>query len=511
MSELKLWFDHGLGDCVHFAHVCQLYKNRGDTIKLHYEVNKSLIWQAAAVTYVAIEGTRYHPWRYFPSFNSPVNNIDWSGNKIALNLNIESLPNIGEIDNLWEELHKVNLENSLEELVDQKVKDAMSAFLGDLPRPIILIHTSGTNMPGSKNLPNDQVEELYRILLTRTNASLVLLDWDFRVPLWNHGRIRHVKRDIGHISLEQLYSLIRHASLMIGVDSGPYHFMGLTQVPTLGVFHHHYPSCVGLARSKTINMTRNAASYKPINVSRRPRWNIIEYSGQMPNAEDIARHAMRIIEGGRYLKDPNKIGRDIMIQQWVRDWCHGSTGTSPFADRKYTMDFLLREISLRFSCPNIVETGCTRSAEDWGGAGNSTYIFGAYLDGRGCGHLTTVDIDQNHIDFCKENTTQWHKYIDYATSDSVAWLENYQNRIDVLYLDSMDVDIVGYEDHCLKEIKASEAKLSGRSLVIIDDTSWNNGWIGKGAKTVPYLTSNGWKVLCCGYQVVLSRDAKPIF
>ena len=39
---MQIWFDHGLGDCVHFAHLLQLYRHRGCDIRVHFEENKKV-------------------------------------------------------------------------------------------------------------------------------------------------------------------------------------------------------------------------------------------------------------------------------------------------------------------------------------------------------------------------------------------------------------------------------------------------------------------------------------
>jgi hypothetical protein len=337
--------------------------------------------------------------------------------------------------------------------------------------------------------------------LDRSPGSLVLLDWDYRVPLLAHARVRHVKTDWGHISLLQLAALMRESSLLIGVDSGPYHFASLTHTAALGVFHHHYPSCVTLPRAKNVNMISDLGR-ESVNRARRPRWNIVEYAGSVPRAQDIAHHALRILDGPRY---GLSIGRDVMLQQWIRDWSLGSSGVSPLVDRNHTLDFLLRESASRFPEPVIVETGCARSAEDWMGSGCSTYLFGAWLDGLGKGRLVSVDNEADHCHFAREATQQWRENVSIECCDSVEWLRHTQERIDVLYLDSMDIEVPGHADHGLAEIQAAESKLGEQSIVVYDDSPWNGGWIGKGAKGIPYLLERGWKVIAGGYQVVLSR------
>src|SRR5581483_12456492 len=102
MQELKVWFDHGLGDCVHFAHLLQLFKRRGYTVSVHYEQNKTAVWQAAGIEYT--HSAPYHKWAYHSGFNSPNAIADGAGSKIYLNFDKEPMPHIGHPDELWEEL-----------------------------------------------------------------------------------------------------------------------------------------------------------------------------------------------------------------------------------------------------------------------------------------------------------------------------------------------------------------------------------------------------------------------
>ena len=152
--------------------------------------------------------------------------------------------------------------------------------------------------------------------------------------------------------------------------------------------------------------------------------------------------------------------------------------------------------------PTIVETGCVRSAEDWPGAGNSTYLFGAFIDGLG-GKLISVDNDPHHLAFARSYCEPWP--VTFVECDSIAWLCRNDEVIDVLYLDSLDIEDACHGEHALAEIQAAGATLSEESLVVFDDTWWAGDWLGKGTLAVPYLLERGWKVLSAGYQVVLSR------
>lgn len=497
---MRLWFDHGLGDCVHFAHLLQLYRNRGYDISVHYEANKALVWQAAGIEYAPLEGARYHHWGYPEGFNQPNAQQDFSGSKIAGNFNLSPLPYLGGVQDAWAELLRVDLDGSVEPHLPAEAVGAAQRFLQHLPRPIVLLHTAGTNFPEAKNIAPHVSALLYRTLLDSFDGSLILLDWDNRVPAMAHGRVRHLKRDWGHIDLYCLAALMQQASLLIGIDSGPFHFAAMTRLPALGIFHQHYPSCVTLPRACNVYMAR---ATRTLNAARRQSWNIVEYSGDQPTASEIATQALRMLGGSRY---GMPLGRDVMVQQWIRDWCRGSLLLDPKADRHRSLDALLR-IAAPMVNPQIVETGCIRSQEDWAGAGNSTYIFGAWLDGRKSGGLTSIDIDPDHCALARDATHPWADHVTVTQADSVSWLRQAPHDIDMLYIDSLDVDDPAHAQHGLAEIKAAEPRLSPRALVAFDDTSWDGGWSGKGALGVPYLLDRGWKLKTAGYQVVLSRDS----
>ena len=374
-----------------------------------------------------------------------------------------------------------------------------SVFLANLPRPIILLHTAGNTSPEVKSLPDELVSDLYAELLSSFPGSIVLLDWDGRVPRLPHARVRHIATDWGNTTLSQLAALMQEAALVIGIDSGPYYFASLTKTPALGVFHHHHPSCVALPRPSNVNMARKA--WGPVNAARRSKWNIVEYENDLPTAREIALHACRMLAGARY---GLTLGRDVMLQQWVRDWCRASLPAFPIMDRNVTFDFLLREMTQRYSAPRIVETGSIRSEEDWK-AGYSSYLFGAYLDGRHAGSLTSLDVDPAHSAFAEVATAPWRERTKIICTDSVSWLRSQNQGIDVLYLDSLDTESPEHADHALREVQAAEDSLSANAIVAIDDSPWQSGWIGKGAKAVPYLLERGWGIVASGYQALLSK------
>jgi predicted O-methyltransferase YrrM len=144
---------------------------------------------------------------------------------------------------------------------------------------------------------------------------------------------------------------------------------------------------------------------------------------------------------------------------------------------------------------NIVETGCIRFLNDFGG-GNSTMIFASFVNLYG-GHLTTIDISPENMDICKSVTANFAKNIDYIVDNSLSALAKLDKPIDLLYLDSLDVPEVGDategQEHNLKEFKIAEHLLHTGSLLLIDDNNMDNG--GKSRLTKDYVVSKGWKLI----------------
>lgn len=498
MPELKVWFDHGLGDCCHFAALLQLYRRRGYEVGIHYEPNKAAIWKAAGVKWLPLEEATHHPWEYPSDFGSFPCEESWAGSKLYWNMDRGPMSPLGDKQQLWAEWCEVRL--SARDVVSQDDHRDVDRFIAALPRPLVLLHTRGSNMAASKNLNGPTILELYRLLLDRTGGSLLLLDWEEKVPRLAHARVRHLRDDWEHLSLEKLWCLMESADLFIGIDSGPYHFTALTDIPAVGIWRNHHPAQCGLPRPATVNLVRSAMRFASI--PRRADWNLVDYAGTEPTAEEIMRVAEQVLLGPRYLCR-NRLGRDVQLQHFI-ERCRQTTPVSAHADRHRSFNRLLRETSHRFDDPVIVETGCIRAPEDWS-AGYSTYVLAAYLAGRGAGSLHSVDIDPVHLEFARHAVMPFGARVSFHQADSIAWLSEFSRRIDVLYLDSRDFVERGADDHGLAEVEAAFPRLSADSLVLIDDTVWNRGWQGKGAKAVPWLTARGWRILESGYQILLSK------
>ncbi len=155
----------------------------------------------------------------------------------------------------------------------------------------------------------------------------------------------------------------------------------------------------------------------------------------------------------------------------------------------------------------IVETGTARGKikyfffrkYNWKD-GMSTPIFSEYashIDGK----LHTCDISKENIENAKIFTKKFASNIKYYENDSVNFLKTFPEKIDLLYLDSLDGhDPVGASKHQLNEAKVVIDKLHPKSLVLLDD---------KGSKTnlsIPFFIQNNFKVLYeTDHQILLSK------
>jgi hypothetical protein len=405
---------------------------------------------------------------------------------------VAPLPNIGTAKELWNEYCAVTL-NVLPYLTPEACQ-AAARFLRELPRPVILLHTHGNTGPERKNLEPDKCRRLYRRLLDETEGSIVLLDWDDRVPRIAHGRVRHLSDDWTRVGTATLLALMAQSDLLIGVDSGPLHTARLLDIPAIGVWTHGgSPVTWTLPRSRQLNvvMSRDRSSWY---ARSRAAFHLIATTDDEPAMDQPAILASWMLSPPRYL-DRAYLAADVQLQWFIRQKMRGSdSALGGYVDRHRSFDLVLRQLTERFAQPRVVETGCIRAEDDFAGAGFSTYVFGMYLQRRG-GRLTSVDNDANHCAFARQWTRCFGETVDISLADSIAWLKGGSEPIDLLYLDSLDADQARCAEHGLAEIQAAYSRLRGRSLVVCD---------GKGALLVPWLIERGWRVQFSGHQTILS-------
>ena len=146
----------------------------------------------------------------------------------------------------------------------------------------------------------------------------------------------------------------------------------------------------------------------------------------------------------------------------------------------------LREISFRkifeyldtFDHPvTIVETGCVRLRGHWKWDGQSTVLFDEYVKCRQPGSIVhSVDLDPQATAVCKSMVSD---RVTVHTGDSVLvlreigkLLEQASRTIDLLYLDSFDVDWnnpMPSAVHHLKELVSIIRWVNPETLVVVDD------------------------------------------
>ena len=191
----------------------------------------------------------------------------------------------------------------------------------------------------------------------------------------------------------------------------------------------------------------------------------------------------------------------------------------PFLPRKY--NFAKRRGTLRRTLElldqrrgnTLVETGVARHGlRATRSDGASTIVFGLWA-GRNNARLHSVDIDPDAVETAREELRdqQLEDCVSLYVSDSVQFLEKFDEAVDFLYLDSFDYDVRDpdqqrqSQEHHLKEFRAIENRLHDNSIVLIDDCRRPGG--GKGKLVIAYMLERGWKVAMNEFQVLLLRSA----
>ena len=171
----------------------------------------------------------------------------------------------------------------------------------------------------------------------------------------------------------------------------------------------------------------------------------------------------------------------------------------------------------------IVETGCVRNQGTYAGEGQSTVLFDKFSEYIEGSIVHSVDISEQSTSMCKSIVSN---RVHVHTMDSVTFLRNECRKhispfhaIDLLYLDSYDVDLENPHDsalHHIKELLAASTLITPNTLILIDDSpssanfffedahikfATNHKVGGKGKYIANYMESIGFKPVIQGYQV----------
>jgi hypothetical protein len=199
--------------------------------------------------------------------------------------------------------------------------------------------------------------------------------------------------------------------------------------------------------------------------------------------------------------------------------------------RYYTFKYCYENIEIKN--PVIVELGTSRSfvdgrfegcnsdnikywepenKEKWDwSAGSFTKVFSNLFP---FSNFYTVDLMRSHIERCKIMNSD-KKNIIYSISSSEDFLNNFDKKIDLLYLDTGDMTPI--EDTAqlhLREAKIIVERnlLADNGIILIDDVKSiipkQHGEIsdlGKAKYSIPYFLKNGYKIEMSEYQYILKK------
>lgn len=313
LQKIRFRFDtHGLGDCCHCATVLQLYRERGYDVAIQVETNKRWMWQACGIPiYDGPDQLPLHPYHYPGDFHE-LEAPDHSASKIAhlvLGVDDTVLPRLGTPEEVWRMISEAR--PNVISTISGKAHAIADRFIKGLPRPIFAVHSRGTNWSSEKSIPDGIAFETIMLLLKQTEGSVIVLDFDARAPsVAGHPRCRPILPTGEITDLDRLAALFTKIDLLIGIDSGPFHFAGMVPtLKTLGVFRQ-IPAprcCIPSPMATYLVPARDHVHWQcrldeSINIPAHddtaipaPHFNFIEYPNDEPTAQDIVTTAVECL------------------------------------------------------------------------------------------------------------------------------------------------------------------------------------------------------------------------
>lgn len=205
-------------------------------------------------------------------------------------------------------------------------------------------------------------------------------------------------------------------------------------------------------------------------------------------------------------------------------WSYFNSFAQPqLAHRAETFKLAFQHLSNLQRPVCIVETGCVRNKGTFAGEGQSTILFDKFSECIPGSLVHSVDISSESTDMCKSLVSS---RVQVHTMDSVNFLKhqcpkliNPYKCIDLLYLDSYDVNLNDPHDsamHHMKELLAAMPLISQNTLILLDDSPsyasffFEQGQIklasnlqigGKGKYIASYMENIGAKPIAQSYQV----------
>ena len=198
--------------------------------------------------------------------------------------------------------------------------------------------------------------------------------------------------------------------------------------------------------------------------------------------------------------------------------------SQPYPEPRQPTMHLALQLLNTCEATNILEAGTTRTQDE----GLATIVFANFLlygyqgsnDGRvpaqpsPRGKLWTVDIDNTAIRNVEAALARLPIDIHCVVSDSVEFIRNFNEKIDLFYLDSLQDHVrdretmklvrAGGREHQLEEAKAAFecGAVHEKTVFLLDDQRVRNFELfngnddnGKGILSVPFLKTKGWSII----------------
>lgn len=125
----------------------------------------------------------------------------------------------------------------------------------------------------------------------------------------------------------------------------------------------------------------------------------------------------------------------------------------------------------------IVETGCVRNSDTYAQEGQSTVLFDQFSRFQVGSTICSVDISPESTSRCRSIVSD---RVQIFTMDSVKFLRHECSRrippgglIDLLYLDSYDIDLQNPHEsamHHFKELLAASPMVGPQTMILVDDS-----------------------------------------
>ncbi len=140
--------------------------------------------------------------------------------------------------------------------------------------------------------------------------------------------------------------------------------------------------------------------------------------------------------------------------------------------------------------------------------GHSSVLFAQNAD-----EFHTVDIDISASNLASKTLKDlninscWNVH----NGDGIKFLNDFEGKIDLLFLDAWDIGTPNYAENHLAAFQAAQNKLSNKHIILIDDTDINfteekqlhhdeDSMTGKGSTLIPFLISKNYTVQFNGRQ-----------